>query len=51
MDLEYEPFDNSVHHVTVQIYSGLSHAYLNMIAFLPEASHAIDLCCHWTEGM
>eukprot|EP00158_Paraphelidium_tribonemae_P007965 Partr_v1_DN28413_c0_g1_i1_m41899 putative Lipase, hormone-sensitive len=34
-------------HVTVKIYAGLSHAFLQMLAFLPEAHHAAALSGQW----
>ncbi|KAI3636849.1 hypothetical protein MIR68_005116 [Amoeboaphelidium protococcarum] len=42
---------DSTQHVTVKIYAGLSHAYLNMKAFLPEAKHAINLSGEWLMEM
>jgi hypothetical protein len=38
-------------HVTVKIYAGLSHAYMQMLTMLPEAHHAATLTSHWLEEM
>ena len=38
-------------HVTVKIYAGLSHAYLNLSLLLPESNHAIELCSQWLVDM
>lgn len=52
--IEFSADDGSLNfdpdlHVTVKIYAGLSHAFLNMHAMLPEASHASSLCSKWVK--
>ena len=46
-EVSRDPMD----HVTVKIYAGLSHAYLQLVLMLPEASHAISLCGEWLIEM
>ena len=47
-DEEYGEISRDPHkHVTLKIYAGISHAYLNMLGFLPEAHHAVDLTGQW----
>lgn len=42
-DVDKDPFN----YVTVKIYAGLSHAYLQMLLMLPESKHAIKLSGDW----
>lgn len=38
---------DKIDHVTVKVYAGLSHAFLQMKWMLPESSHAIGVCGRW----